>query len=149
MHQVMHGTLEGFLRRGTPKQRHAVTAYISKNTSNVKLALGIDDILIGFFYVVNRKGVVHASGRCDEHNVEVMVAAVEEAVAAEGAAQETAEAAAAKREQEQEAAWEERKKRGLDAAAIVALKAKASQRLGGGSGKDNKGEEEEGQQPQQ
>jgi len=122
LQQFMSGMLEGFLRKGTPAERQPSTAYITKNTSNLKMALGMDDILVGFFYVCDRDGRVSLSGRCDEEKVDAMLASVEEVIAAEEAAAERAEAEAA-------AEKEAKRKKVVDTASVEALKKAAANKL--------------------
>lgn len=123
--QFMGGMLEGFLRNGTPAGRHESTAFVTTQTSQIKQALGIDDILVGFFYVCDRSGNVQLSGRCDEDKVELMLAAVEELIAAEEAALEKAAAADTAAMEEAEA----ERKRVVDKKAVDSLKAKAAKKL--------------------
>lgn len=80
LRQAMIPMLEGFLRNGTPEERQAHTAFIAKDTPRLKTILGMDDMLIGFWYVCDRNGNVRQSGRCDSEKYELMLSMVEDTI---------------------------------------------------------------------
>ena len=127
LQQMLAGMFEGFLRNGTPTERRSSTVFVTKNPTDIKHRLRIDDLLVGFFYVCDRNGVVHTSGRCDEDKIDLMIASVEEVIAAEEAAEEAAVEAAKEAAAEEERKKEEEERlRKLGAEKVAELKAAAT-----------------------